>query len=274
MKLYIQNAAETIELDRDFKPRFTAYTRRKAFKPKYGQDGSIQTGDGRVSSRQISISYYGKVEYPTDYDESSDGPLVPLLDDSYREKVEILNCFFRPDLAPFYLIDQDNSIRTQIEMASNLDSPFSDGLELRIGANMMNLEMMSGHWEDSTEQTETDSELISGDTFEVNNTSRLEAYPVFELTALEEISLVTLTNNTNGKSVSLSSAAFLTGSVLTIDPYGNDGEGSLSINDIDVSTALEDNSGFISLDPGINEILYEATGRCSIVVRWRRRFTI
>lgn len=268
MKLWIKNSAETIALDPDFKPKFTAYTRRKSFKPKYGQDGSIQTGDGRVASRQISLAYYGKV----DYDDTD--PAAATLDASYREKIEILNCFFRPDLSPFYLIDTDNNIQTQVEMASNLDSPTQDGTELRIGANMMNLEMLTGHWEDVSDVPHTESELISGDTFELDNTSRLEAYPIFELTALESVSIVTLTNNKNGKSISFSTTALVTGAVLTIDPFGNDGEGSLDINGTDVSTSLEENSGFISLDPGINEILYEATGRCSLAVRWKRRYTI
>lgn len=274
MKLYIQNAAETIELDPDFKPRFTAYTRRKSFKPKYGQDGSMQTGDGRVASRQITLSYYGKVDYPAGYDPAVDGRLPILLDESYREKIEILNCFFRPDLSPFYLIDTDNSIRTQIEMSSNTDSPFADGTELRIGANMMNLEMLSGHWEDSTEQTHNETGLISSDTFEINNTARLEAYPVLEFTALEAISLLTITNNTNGKQFSISSTALVTGSVLTIDPFGNDGEGSISINDVDVSTSIDEDSGFLTLDHGVNEFLYEATGQADLEVRWRRRYTI
>lgn len=264
MKLWLYNSEESgadgWELPENFKPEISPYVRRTAIQQINQGDGGIATGDRRANSRVIRLSYNA----------SNDDGAANLSDENYRSLLNRLVGFFRIELSPFYLVDTDNNLRTEVELSENQDQPINPGLEYIIGNNVAALEMLTGHWEDLDEQTAEYTGIIeNGDTIVIDNDSFLKCYPIFRITALNNVIEFTLTNNTTGESFTFSTPSYVTGAVLVVDFSG---EGLVELDGVDAMSSITE-GGSITLNPGSNEIVFEsALGEVSIQTTYRRRY--
>src|SRR5688572_19526046 len=115
MKLYFENSLgeeERYELPSNFIPKFSPYKKRKSFKPRYSQDGSVQTADGKASSRQITFGYMaasGDVDQIATQGGTIGSTAEITKDTAYDEFITELLGVFREDLGPYYLIDTDGN---------------------------------------------------------------------------------------------------------------------------------------------------------------------
>jgi hypothetical protein len=277
MILKLTNAESELELPRDFKPQIGTYKKRMAFKPRYSQDGAEQTGDGRVGSRLITFRYMATSGDIGDLNDSTiaSGTAEQQKDESYRKFIWDLIAFFRPEVSPVYLVDTDGKLgsgfRTEIAYLEHDDEPFADGTILRVGQNMFKAEMISGHWEDLEEQTDTQTSIGNEDSWTIDNSGPLDIYPVFSITALNQVETVTITNDRNGQFFTYSNTSFGVGSTLIVDGSGR--EFSCRLDNVETGFSLDVGSGPIQLAPGDNTLIFESpTGLANVTTTWRRRY--
>lgn len=261
MNLQLQNINDTLVLDDNFKYTVSPYRRRIGVQDRFGKHGGVPTGDRNVSARNISLSFN----------------VAPESDDqAYKDILNELAGFFRADLAPFFLIDTDNLVRTQIENTNLSDSPFSPGLLFKIGNNKIDFKMVDAHWEDSTATIvqPTGGGIISNnEIFIVNNNSPIETYSIITLTALGNNFEFVLRNETTGAATLLGSTSFVSGTQFIINHQTGEILLDDSITQIENSIALADGFGFWFLTEGNNELKYESIwGAVNLEVEFRKKY--
>jgi phage-related protein len=248
-------------LSKNFKLSISSYKRRVGMQKRYGNDGAVPTGDQKVDSRDLTLSYEPTSENDT----------------NYLNTVNQIIGFFRTDLTPFYLVDTDNNKRTEIVLKSATDEADSEGLEYRIGKNKLEFEMVDGHWEDEDETIvySPTGGLADGDSITINIPSYVECYPVIEIIPYETNTDFTIRNILTGAAFVLGSSSFVVGTKFIV----NSKTGTIYLDDgttqTEMSSALADGSGFIKLIPGDNEIQYSsAFGAVDIEITYRERYAI
>lgn len=260
--------------------RWDEFVRRQTYKPRFGRDGSVETGDGRVESRGFTIKYQiasGDYEQiiaagGTDYTD-----VQQTKDESYRAALSELLSFFRPEKKPFYLIDTDalggTGLRCQIGFKSNLDDPV-EGNILMVADGTLKIESINGMWEDIDWISVADTgELESGDTLTIDNTGPESTWPYFEFTASNNVQSLTIRNETNGQFFTFSNTSFGAGSVLVVDATGE--EFRVTLDDISTATSMTDGSGPVQLEPGENVLKFESpTGVVTYDIKYRRRYQL
>lgn len=261
MNIRLVNNASTLALGKEFKMSISPYVKRLGLKPRYGKDGDVPLADQYVGSRTIILDYHKYTQDGT----------TQARDLEYRTFLNNLTAFFDPLFAPYFLEDLDNSIRCQVLLEEHADNPSQPGMQYRLGLNQLKLKMLNGHWEDITENTVSPTgAFVNGDDVNINNDSLFRAFPVITLTAINSATEVTITNTTTGEGFTIGNNNFLPGSVLIIDSR----DGIIELDGVDVSNSLADGSGFISLAPGVNTLVYESavSGEVILSVSFRRRY--
>lgn len=260
MKLFLQNNSETWELPLNFKPEVSPFVKRINVQPIYRGDGGVATGDRKANARTIRLAYNA----------TNDNGEGELSDAEYKNLLNKLVGFFQDDLSPFYLIDEDNDVQTEVELSENQDTPSNPGMEYILGNNIAALNMISAYWSDKDLATVDLGTIENEDTFSVTNDSYEFAFPVLTFTALNQVTEFTLTNTTNGMSFTYSNTGFSPGAILVIDPRG---EGLIELNGVDSSNSWTNQSGFIFLSPGVNEFEFLSdVGQVDITLGFRRRY--
>lgn len=239
---------------------------RLGAKDRYGRDGSIVTGDRKVSARSIDIGLNVTVRQ-----ELGDRP--------YREFIDDLLSMFDPRYEPVYLYDdQDDAgpdgipLRAMVELERENLTPEKDGLDMIILTGTLGLLMIDGYWEtqDEYETSSGTGGIANGEVLNVANGSRRTAYPVIEVTALSDNELFRLSNSTTGAYIEIGASDFYAGETITISSI----DGTILLGGTDISaSAIGEGSTMLDLVPGANTILYEsAYGPVEMTVRWRERW--
>ena len=270
MAFSIQNSLGTIELaTKVIFPKLTwdDFRKRVSSLKRFGQDGEELTGDEFADARQFSLDYN----------------IIPssALTIAQKEVVytDILNSiagFFTKRNKPFYILDDELNRRSEIVLSRMSDRPMSPGLLRVAGTGSLKLKWLDAYWEDITETIETTPSggIANGETLDVDNDSDFDAFPIIVLeTPLGSNSDFLIRNNTTGDQLVFGSSNFVPGSTLTINSITGKIELFNGITTIDGSFGLSDGSGFISLQPGVNEILYEsAFFNVDMTIKWRQRY--
>lgn len=238
---------------------------RLGAKDRYGRDGSIITGDRKVSARNIEIGF--------DVTSAEGQP-----DLAYRDFIDDLLSMFDPYYAPVYLYDdQDDAgssgipLRAMVELADEAIRP-ADGLTYRVQSGILRLMMPDGYFETQEEFTQSSPSggIATNETLNVTNSSRRSAYPVIEVTALADNALFRISNTTTGAYIEIGASDFLTGEIIEISSI----DGSILLSGSDISaSSVGIGSTMIELVPGVNTLRYESTyGDVDMTVRWRERW--
>ncbi len=265
MKIVLQSAVSTLDISKDIvklegeKPqlRIDPYTYRSRIVQRYSRDGGVNVGDKRASSRNIRLLFN----------------LTSQSDADYRDRLNTITSFFKETNALFYLVDQDNQLRSQIEFVSLKDN-YNRGNALRIGKDCeLRLVMLDAVWEDIQEST-TEKTLSDGGTLTINNNSSLVAYPIIRLTAIQQVSLFSLRNLETGAVTSMNTNLFVAGATIVLDSIN--GKIALSFpNGVeqDLSGALVTGTGLIFLLQGSNQISFSTGfGSAQATLSFRKRY--
>lgn len=264
MNWFIKNTEEEYQLDRNFKPTITPYTRRLGMRERFGGDGAEITGDRKSPNRTISLKY----NPAPDKDPNWDGTGFDE-DRAYTAYINKLVSLFNPRFEPFYIVDKTQQRRMQIDLESSDDKPISEGLELRIGDNSMILPSKYSAWEDENENQSEVLALGNNDTFNLVNNSFLPCFVRFVMIAVDTVTTLRVENTTNGQGFTYGDPAFFGGAELVVS---GEGEGIVELNGVDGLNNFSEDSGYIQLDPGSNDFEILTDGNITLQAFWRGRY--
>jgi hypothetical protein len=224
---------------------------------RYGGDGADITGDERIGARNISIAF----------NNANDDK------ESYLFALNELAGFMRKTKAPFHLIDTDRMKMTEVRLNALTDEPRDNGLVHRLGNNNMRLVSLTGFFEDieDTKFSSGTGGMAPTDSMIVNNDCAHDVFPFITIVSELQNNEITIYNETNGALFTFSSNSVQPGSVITFDWRGR---GRIELNGQELSAALIDGSGALSLVPGNNEIQYLSpnSGLIDIEIKFRQRY--
>lgn len=265
-----RNDGAFFDIPRQFSIRKPGTSRRYKVSDRLRQDGGEGVGDGTYRPVQLTMAYG---HFATD-------------DTTYRDTINEMEGFFRNDQRPFYLIDNNNSIRTEVLPSRNtIQSPA--GNNERMSNNSWVFDQVDGLWESidqfiqpgGTGGTLTGTGLgttgdVSGffmqdeDTVAIVNEGKFDAFPILTFVALDNVIKFVFTNETLGGGFEFESNDFISNATLVVNAV----TGDITLNGVERSSALT-RGGFITLLPGENELKYESdNGDIALQVVWRTRF--
>jgi hypothetical protein len=231
---------------------------RVSYTDRYGQPGQAPQGDRKESGRNIVLTY------------SVDGET----DAAFISDAEALYAALRAEVAPFYLVDDDNGRRLEVSPDS-LDLNPKAGTELRYASARVQFTAVGTFWESTTE-TEVDSgsaALDNGESLSCTNEGSITIYPVITVEPTELNQNFAIFNDTTADLFTFSSSSFAPGTTLEIDCR----EGTVYLTNgstvTEVSNGIADGTGFLHLVPGVNSLRYvSAFGPVTMTVSFRRRW--
>lgn len=262
-KWRFRNINGTLQTDKRWKWVIEPYSPRNGDQERYGRPGGTATGDGQIGPRGISFNF-----------ENIEGE-----DPAYLNYIRQIATFFRKQNGPFYAEDITNDIRCKVVLNSLSDDPFGPGSERRFGRNAMRLTNLDGLFEDLTETSIAIPGLVDQSTFEIVNDiddpdpqlkAVHETWPIFEVTCDDQTPEFTIINETNGTLITLTTNAFDE----TTTFYINGVDGTIYLDDQELSSAIVDGTGIIRLEPGTNEFKVENPypTTLGITVKYRKRY--
>ncbi len=229
---------------------------------RYGRDGGAITGDRRIASRKFKLDV--AVRGRTEAEYAADSNALYLI----AAKDEL------------YIYDNERGWRLKISVGTI--TPKSGKWR---AAETWSFDCIApdAAWETIPEQVEGDEYadeydeyggqyLTDGETFILNNTNPLEAYPIFTLSPVGANPEFALVNETTGAVCRVGESLFTPGTRMVLD--SRDGSAKLFSGDepADLRQKLGDNTGFLILAPGENVIRYESTfGAVAMLARFRLR---
>lgn len=233
---------------------------------RYGNDGGAITGDRRIASRKFKLDVALRGRTPAEYDANADALFAIAIKDE------------------LYLYDTARGYRLKISVGAI--TPKSGA---RRAAESWTLDCVApdAAWEAIAETVFGDDEyadeydeyggayLTDGETFELNNTTPLDAYPVFTLAPVAANPEFALVNQTTGAVCRIGESLFASGTRIILDSRPSSGKAQLFVGDddpIDIRQKIGDDTGFLVLAPGVNVIRYESTfGAVSMLAKFRLR---
>lgn len=239
------------------------YSPRVSSMDRYNNDGAVVVADRRIGDRTFSATCHLTIV------ETAGGSRAAA-DAQFQEALEIVYTFFSDDALPVYLIDEDGSKRTKVEMIGFDPSSPASNLLYTVCDYTLQLKMLD-LWEDIgiTSVASTSGGLGNGGTIVINNQGRRKAFPIISLTALANNSDFTLTNQQTGEFMHVTSTALISGKTIIMSSV----DGSITIDDVDQSASVADGSGFISLAPGSNTLQYSSLdGAVTFLAEFRKRY--
>lgn len=251
------------------------HTRRYKVADRLRQDGGTAIGDGTFRPRQL-VMKYGHYS---------------AIDSVWRDSLNQLEAFFRDDERPFFLVDQNNSIRAEVVPVRNsIGSPAGLDKKFTNTAGMV-FEMVDPLWESINEivrptgtgstaegtgvtgvegTTGGDSGFIlqNGTEITLTNNSLFDVFPVFTFIAQADIVKFIWENLTLGGGFEFESNDFVSGTTLIVSSV----DGTIELEGAEKSASINQ-GGFITLVPGDNNLRYESdNGNCIVQTTWRNRF--
>lgn len=223
---------------------------------KFGTSGAFETGDGTIKSRSFSVNCY----------------VFGRNDAEYRKRITTLNQFFRAKNRPFYIYDDDNSIRAKIRLKSIEQKFKSEGLENIFAEVEIKPEMLDSLWEDSEETTEQFYSVTPNGTFTVNVSDAsgldvVDAVPVFEIVSAGFNPNIVQTNLANNGTIRLADSNIGAGVKLTVSSI----DGTVKIGS-NLKPAVKTGGYFLRLENGDNIIKFQSLSSADIKVTYRKRF--
>ena len=231
---------------------------RNTYQDRFGKSGVQKQGDGQESSRTFSVSY----------------ALTAETDTTYIAGADALYAVIRPDLAPLYIHDTDNSRRLAVAL-NDLDLNPKPGTEMRFTAATMRFTALDTFWESLTDITvDPGSAAVENqETVACNNPGVVTVYPVITIEPTESNPNFTLYNETTDDLITIGSNSFVPGTSLIIDCR----VGSVTLvsgsTNTEISSAIADGTGYLHFIPGVNTLRYDsAYGPVTLSVAYRRRW--
>lgn len=255
-KSFIQTTTGGIPAIANWKLQIPDWTPRLDTSERLSQDGAAVVSDRRTGPRTLIFNF----DIVTD--QGSDA--------TARNAMNNLVSFFKPSEGPFYLVDTDNSMRTQIELQGFSINKTMETQFTVLDNNEANFLMVNTYWEDYTEtyQSSGTGGLTNGGSMVVNNTGSFDVYPFIEIEALDDISEFTFENSTLGGGFRIENLNFLVGSVFEIDCRN----GTIYLDNIESSASLA-SGGFLWLLAGNNTLTYTSNdGEVGVTIAYRRRY--
>ncbi len=232
---------------------------------RYGQDGGAITGDRRMASRKFRLDLSLKATTDAEYDASAN---------------ELFTIATQDEL---YIYDNSRGYRLKISVGAI--TPKSTA-KRRTETWTLDCIAPDAAWETIAEQVIGDEYadeydeyggqyLSDGETFTLDNTDPLDAYPVFSLVPIAANSEFALVNETTGAVCRIGESLFTPGTRLDLDSRPSSGSALLYTGEdepVDVRQKIGDDTGFLVLVPGENVIRYESTfGAVVALTRFRLR---
>lgn len=263
MKLSLRTATTTVRLDGGAEVRgefsFGPLQFRSRTFERFGRDGAETIGDGKMSSRTATLSLTLRGRDDAEY---------------YTTANALFSLFSNSKRVPLYVHDADNNRRCRIEIPSVNFALLARGNERRGEVWRVSCVVPDGAWEDADAEIVADEYgLASGDSLLFDNTSPLDAWPVFVLRTAAPNPEFSFENLTTGGVFRIGTFLFVPGSTLRVSSI----DGSAVIDDgfvlTDVSSAIAKNTSFLHLAPGENTLVYNSVyGAIEISAEFRRRY--
>ena len=244
------------EISDGYRIRHGTYQLRGSIIDRYGKDGGEEVGDKRIRARSLIIEF----------------SLAKQKQKEYAGLFNKLISFFGDEQAPFYIINTETERRALVALSKIKDSSSGENF-YRIGArSSLEFSMLDASWED-LEPSTTQAELANGESLQIENTGELPAFPIIELIALTGVQSFTLSNESTGAVMTLSSAAFTAGTTIEV----NNQNGTIILSNLgsrqDITGSLADGTGFVRLRKGANTLSYGSPfGGVRLAVSYRRRY--
>jgi len=255
MRLQLSNVDDSLLLP-GWTYNVSAFKKRSGIQQRFGQDGAWISGDQKISSRTLTLNHEIAAVSDTDYD----------------AQIAAITAILYDDLSPFYFSDLDAGMRALVELDS-INPTWQKGLEKRLASIQISLIMLDAYFENINVSTQNWTGATPNSTFNINNVSAVDVYPIITITPAANNLLFSIVNQTTQDSISISSAAFVPGTTITIDSqlgtvYLDDG-----ITQTEISSAVGDGTGFFYLDRGNNVLQYQSLyGNADIVITYRPRY--
>ena len=231
---------------------------RVSYTDRYGQPGQETQGDRKEAGRNIVLSY--SVDSETDA--------------GYIVDAETLYAALRAEVAPFFLVDEDNNRRLEVS-PDTLDLNPRPGTEMRASSARVQFTAVSTFWEASTaeEATSPSAGTDNGETLTCTNEGKITIYPVITVEPTELNQNFAIFNDTTDDVFTFSSSTFAPGTSLEIDCQNGTVYLTNGSTVTEVSNGIADGTGFLHLVPGANTLRYvSAFGPVSMTVSYRRRW--
>lgn len=230
---------------------------------RFATDGGYEIGDGTIDPRSGNVGL----------------TFSATSDRIYRLYANRISSFFRPEQAPFYIVDTDNQLRQKISY-SGINSGYSHGQEMRFVKHEIKYIAIDPFWESITPITTTINGITNGQTFDVivadtnpvspnYNITVYEAYPIIAVTTLSNNVNFAVTNNTNNGSFNIVDSSFTAGQTVTV----NGEDGTIKKGNVINSRILAGGRPF-KLKSGTNTLLYQTAlgALVNIVITHRNRY--
>ncbi len=245
---FIDARGETFPLPNKFKPKFGKIDFSRKFGKRTAAHGSYVTGEGTAKGRKLTIE--------TD--------IVKDNDIDFLREMERMVSFFLRAQSPIYYQDEENNRRWQVEFVG-YDPNMKNTRLLRHSELSVDIMLLTPFPEAINEKTFNVSIVSDGDSVIITNPGSVISYAIVELIALDNVLGFRLDNLTNSTHSVIADTQFSIGSRFVLDAV----EAKVKLNDVSRDFSKTD-GGFILLDPGDNELLYESDyGQVQMLVHWR-----
>jgi hypothetical protein len=184
---------------------------------------------------------------------------------AYIDLINNIEGFFRNDQRPYIL--QDIELQKEVEVVrSRHDIKPPDGNRNTTSKNTITFFCPKPKWKLVDANEEEFLNQVNSDTFQINNESNFDAFPLIEYTAVDQVVSFTLENVTMKAGFTYSSSDFSTGAILK----ANSSTGSITQGENDRSSQFTA-GGLLRLLPGINNFVLTSLGTMNIKFTWNKR---
>jgi hypothetical protein len=248
----LANTNETLPLNRKYHYSISSWRPRNKTSPRYSKRGGAILGDGQVDARTITLDFSSG--FKTDAD--------------FRAWANGLIRFFRQEFGPHYLIEPGPTGRRTRVTLQELPPMWDKGLEQRVVKSTVTLIMEDAVWEDENAIDDPWNGVSNGaqNTIDITDTFD-DVYPVFTITALDDLAEFTLLNTSIGAGITVAHPGFVAGKEMIIDCSD---EGSITVDNVDITASISE-GGYLLLKPGANILEYQSSyGQANIQTSYRR----
>lgn len=256
MNLLIQDKNDTVlplfNEENFFKINGIPHNIRSNKLERYQQSGSVLQGDLKSPSRDIQFNFN----------------ILAETDPDFRYGLNKIASFFKKSNRPFYLVDTENQIRTEVYRAG-LEPNWQPGLAYRVSDCVLRMDMLDATWEDIIETSKTQ-------TLQPNDLMTIQINPIceecfFEVTfeGMQPNTRFAFNNLSNGGSFLCEKAEFDDGDLIVVDGRG---KGSVTYNSVTEKRIITGGIYF-PLSPGENQLQYQSNfGEIQATVKYRQRY--
>lgn len=252
MRLELHNSSDQVPLEKKYLYNPGSWKPRLGVQKRYSKHGGEPTGDEQVDAREINL------KYSTGFKS----------DQAFRDWANGWIRFFRKEYAPQYLVDTENGIRTLVKLA-DLAPTWSGGNEMRVIDATLRLTQLESLWEDINYTNDPWVSVTNGDQHTIIINDQFDdCYPVFTITAIDDVPEFTINNLSIGAGFTMAHNAFLAGSIMVLDFV----TGDFMLNGVLIPQSMTQGGPF-PLRPGSNNLeCVSVFGDVSIQTVYRKSY--